>query len=249
MGRNIPMPKWLDIVLRAPRYALLAFFVVFIVRMPTDGLRQFIYGPYNRIADVKMYLFFADISMTAVIVLAVLTVLSALFKNSWCRYLCPYGALLGLPSLVSPVAVRRDEDKCIDCGKCSKACHNLIPVASKHRVHSVECTACYDCVRACPVPGALEMTAGRQSRRVSATVYAAITVAAFVFVPQIARACGYWHSETSPFMYRHFYGMILEIDHPRPRLRQTSNSPHNSPKAGERKRSMRPVQNRKPAGH
>ena len=40
MGRNVPMPKWLDIVLRLPRYALLAFFVVLILRMPTEGLRQ-----------------------------------------------------------------------------------------------------------------------------------------------------------------------------------------------------------------
>lgn len=216
MGRNVPMPKWLDVVLRAPRYALLAFFIVFIVRMRTEGLRQFIYGPYNRIADVKMYLFFANISTTAVIVLAALTLLSALFKNFWCRYLCPYGALLGLFSLVSPIAVRRNKDKCIGCGKCSRACANLIPVATKQTVRSVECTACYDCVHACPVDGALEMRAGRRSLRAPATVYAAITVAAFIFVPQIARAFGYWHSETPAAMYRHLYGTIADIGHPRP---------------------------------
>src|ERR1035437_8790231 len=41
-------------------------------------------------------------------------------QNFWCRYLCPYGALMGLVSLASPLRIRRETSLCIDCGKCAK---------------------------------------------------------------------------------------------------------------------------------
>ncbi len=219
MGRNVSIPRWLDVGLRALKYLLLAFFVVFVARMPVPALRDFIYGPYNRIADVKMYLFFAHVSITGIVVLAVLALLSVVFKNFWCRYLCPYGALVGLLSRASPVAVRRDADACIHCGKCTQACPNRIAVERRRRVATVECTACFSCVHACPAPGALGMSIGRRGRAVSAVAYGAVTVAAFVFAAQIARAAGYWHSETPPSLYRHFYLMMGGVEHPPPRPR------------------------------
>ena len=62
-----------------------------------------------------MYYFFARISGFALGVILVLAVLSTLVQNFWCRYLCPYGALLGLLSLASPLGVTRARDTCIDC--------------------------------------------------------------------------------------------------------------------------------------
>ncbi len=114
------MPRWLDMTLRSLKYALLGFFLYHILPMPPAALRSFIYGPYNRIADVKMYLFFSNISAVAVSVLIVIGLLSMFFKNFLCRYLCPYGALLGLFSVASPVAIRRNLHKCAACGKCGQ---------------------------------------------------------------------------------------------------------------------------------
>ena len=37
-----------------------------------------------------------------------LVVLSVVTKNFWCRYLCPYGALMGLLSMLSPTRIVRD---------------------------------------------------------------------------------------------------------------------------------------------
>ena len=54
------------------------------------------------------------------IVIGVIVLLSMFVQNFWCRYLCPYGALLGLVSLLSPVKIRRDKEACIDCGKCTR---------------------------------------------------------------------------------------------------------------------------------
>jgi len=66
--------------------------------MPINSIEQFINSPYNRFADVKMLSFFTDISNTALIVILVLTFLSIIIPYFWCRFLCPYGAILGILS-------------------------------------------------------------------------------------------------------------------------------------------------------
>lgn len=63
--RNFRLTKWLDYPLRSLKYLLLLFFTYAIVHMDVTSLRMFIESPYNKVADVKMYLFFADISSFA----------------------------------------------------------------------------------------------------------------------------------------------------------------------------------------
>lgn len=214
IGRNLLMPMWLDLPLRGIKYLLLGFFLFVILGMPVMALGQFINGPYNRMADVKMYLFFADIGYTALQVIVVLVVLSILFKNFWCRYLCPYGALLCLVSLVSPTRISRNPDLCTNCGACTRTCPNRIPVHKKNQVCSGECTACLSCVDTCPSEGALEIAVGRRWV-VSKLVYAVIIVAAFYFAGEIASALGFWHSETPPEMYKALYKLVPQLGHPR----------------------------------
>ncbi len=240
-GRNLAVPRWLDLILRSLKYALLGFFVYTILMMPVPALRQFIYGPYNRMADVKMYLFFVNISATAVGVIAVLAILSILIKNFACRYLCPYGALLGLFSVPSLCAVRRDTDKCTNCGRCARACPNRIAVDKKTTVRSVECTACYNCVEACRVDGALRMGWPRTKWRLSPVAYGVITVAAFFFTAQAGRSLGYWQSDTSDWVYMTLYSRIAEIEHPR----TPSRAEHAQPGTQAADNRIDPVENQR----
>jgi polyferredoxin len=219
-GANLRIPKWIDLPLRAIKYLLLGFFLYSILRMPVEGLHAFIHGPYNRIADVKMYLFFADITPTALAVIAVLAALSILIKNFWCRYLCPYGALLGIFSYLSPTAVRRNTNACTGCGACTRACPNRIAVHRKTTVRSPLCTACLTCVNACKVPAALEFAASfefgaaKRKWRLSPAAYALITVIAFLAAAQLAQTLGYWHSSTPDHLYKMLYASIHQINHP-----------------------------------
>ncbi len=107
-GRNLHPPKWLDMPLRGLKYLLLGFFVFLIGAMSAEAIHDFMSTPYGLVADVKMLNFFRDIGQTAAIVIGLLVLLSMLIQNFWCRYLCPYGALLGITSLLSPVKIRRD---------------------------------------------------------------------------------------------------------------------------------------------
>lgn len=213
-GRNPMIPERLDIAFRSIKYFLLGFFLYSILLMSTDVLQQFIYGTYNRIADVKMYLFFSRITLTALAVIIVLGLLSVIFKNFFCRYLCPYGAMLGLLSIFSPLAIRRDEDKCINCGRCAMECPSQIPVDKKKIVRSAECTACFRCVEVCKVPEAIGMHLPGRKTKISALAYGIVTITVFLFFAQTAKIFGYWQSETPNPMYKALYNRIAEIGHP-----------------------------------
>jgi len=208
-GRNYRLPRGLDLPLRGLRYLLLGFFLWAILGMSARELSAFIDSPYNRIADVKMYLFFADIGAVAAIVLAALALASVFVNGAWCRYLCPYGALVGLPAVLSPVAVSRNPEACTDCKSCDNACMARLSVSTGDRINSVECTGCLDCVASCPAPGALSARVRRW--QIGAKAFAAAVVLFFVVSYAAARLTGHWRNDIGDTEY---VRRIAEIDSP-----------------------------------
>jgi len=224
-GRNFHPPGWLDQQLRGLKYLLLGFFVFVIAWMPAEAVRDFMSGPYGTIADVKMLDFFRGIGVIGIAVLAWLVVLSVLIRNFWCRYLCPYGALMGLVSLLSPVKIRRDSEACIDCGKCSKACPSSLKVDQLVQIRSVECTACMACVASCPVENALQLAlparksateagARWQSRVVTPRAMAAALVVIFLGLVLFARITGHWQTHVPRDVYMQLVPHADEVSHP-----------------------------------
>lgn len=218
-GRRLKLPRWLDLPLRSVKYLLLAFFVwAVFVQMSRASVAAFLDSPYNRVADVKMLYFFEHPTPLAVRILAGLAVLSYLIPYFWCRYLCPYGGLLGVLSLVSPIKVTRDAPSCIDCGRCTKACPSHLPVARLGRVRSDECFACLSCVAACPVPRALRLeTPGPWRRAVRPAALAALLMALFVGGSYAAKAAGLWRTNVSDAEYAQRVHELdsAGYDHPR----------------------------------
>jgi polyferredoxin len=204
--RNIALPRWLDYPLRSLKYALLVFFVLSIAKMDLPTLGAFIGSPYNKVADIKMYLFFANLSTLALKVVVVLVVLSLFIKNAWCRYLCPYGALLGLVGFFSPSKVTRTKDRCIDCQLCTRACPANIRVHAATRVWSDECTSCLDCVAVCPVKDTLDVRV--RGHALSARWVTAIVLGIFLGVTGLAMATGHWQSAISPAEYLMRFGRL-----------------------------------------
>jgi polyferredoxin len=86
------------------------------------------------VADIKMLYFFTDITPFAIWVLVSLVVLSILIRNFCCRYLCPYGALLGILSFLSILKIHRNQETCTNCKKCTRTCPVDIKV---HKTRSV----------------------------------------------------------------------------------------------------------------
>jgi len=210
-GRNFRPWKWLDVVLRSLKYLLLGFFAFSILGMGAAALSEFIHSDYNRVSDVKMFYFFARLSGTAALVIAALALGSIFVNGFWCRYLCPYGAWLGLFSWASPLKVRRNAETCIDCGLCDRVCMARLPVSKKARIVSPECTGCLDCVASCPVPNTLVM--GTRRRAWSALRYGAGVLLVFLAGWLIARATGRWESAVSDAEYLRLFEILDRLDH------------------------------------
>ena len=112
--RNFHLPRWIDLLWA-------------VYSMSPAGIRDFMASPYGLIADVKMLNFFRHIGETGLLVLGSFAIASLFIQNFWCRFLCPYGALLGLAAFFSPARIRRSPEPCIDCAKCAKACPADLP--------------------------------------------------------------------------------------------------------------------------
>ncbi len=211
--RNFRLPRGLDIPLRGLKYILLGLFLYAVGGMSAEAIAMFLQSPYGLIADVKMLNFFRQLSLTAAVVIGVLAVLSIFVQNFWCRYLCPYGALLGLPALLSPLRIRRDPAVCIDCAKCAKACPSILPVDKLIAVRSAECTGCLECVAVCPAQGALQMAATKK-RAVPAWAMAAGIAILFLGVAGYAQWSGYWRTDLPSEIYFELIPRAGEFGHP-----------------------------------
>ena len=210
-GRNLDLPRGLDYPLRAVKYLILGGFLWAVGVMDGPALEGFLDSPFNALADVRMYLFFAHLSGLALGVILVLAALSLVVRNVWCRYLCPYGALLGLLSLASPLRITRTASTCIDCGQCTRACPSRIQVHRAGRVGSDECTACFRCVEACPVKDTLGMRAPA-GKAVPGWLFGLLVLGLFLTVTGAARLTGHWKTRLSAQDYQQ---LIPQVEVPR----------------------------------
>ena len=141
------IPAKLDKVLRYLRYGVLAM-VVYQTAVVGKLVFQDV-DPYYAMFNFLT----GEVALSALIILGLVTVLSLFVERPWCKYLCPYGALLGLFNLIRIFPVRRKPSTCIDCKKCDRACPMQIAVSQGQAVRDHQCISCHEClsVNACPV--------------------------------------------------------------------------------------------------
>lgn len=214
-GRRMFLPKWADWPLRSLKYLILLFFVWSIfVSMTTLALKMFLDTPYNIVSDVKMYYFFAEITQFALIVVAILFVLSIVIRNFWCRFLCPYGALLGLAALISPNKIKRNAVNCIDCGKCAKVCPSNIKVDKVLTVISDECHSCLSCIDVCPIDDTLNVKLVGTNKTIPKTKIAIGIIGLFLLITGLGMLSGNWHNQITAEQYIHLQQNVRMMGHP-----------------------------------
>jgi polyferredoxin len=199
-GRNLRLPKWLDIPLRGLRYLLAAAFVgILLLAVPVAEAVQFRQLQYMWIADLKILGIM--IQPTYILVILFVGVVSAIIGPLWCRYLCPLGGLYSAVGLASPCTIERNTETCIHCSKCSEVCHAFVEPEKTTRLWAAECDGCMDCVKVCPVDGCLEAKAFSRVR-IAPWMWPVLVVGVWLAIYGVAVATGNWHSTVPLEVYK-----------------------------------------------
>ena len=199
--RNYQLPRFLDRGLRSIKYLLLAFFLGTALTWPVSALVGFLFSDYHLTTDIRLLNFFRYPGGVTVVVLVLLLLASLYVRNPFCRYLCPYGALTGLVAFVSPMAVHRDEGRCVSCGVCNQVCPSRLDVMHSRDVVHPECLGCWRCISYCRVHRSLSMRVLRRFS-VSGIVYVVALLFVVFGLIGIAKQRGEWHNRVDGETYR-----------------------------------------------
>jgi polyferredoxin len=151
------VPYKADKYLRYLRYAVLAW-VIYMTAV-TGKLIFSDYDPYYALFNFWT----GEVAVSGFIILGVSLLLSLFVERPFCKYACPYGAVLGVFNLFRIFKIRRNTPTCIDCGACDTACPMNIKVATASTVLNHQCISCMKCTseQACPVTETVELKVGK----------------------------------------------------------------------------------------
>ncbi len=151
-----------------PRRVRIKYFILAaVLALGLVGVNLLYFASPLVIMNRSLYLLFLP---QVPVLLLILLLLAFVYRpRFWCDDLCPMGALMSLVSMAgkrlgasaSPLSVVKDPGACIECGACYRACDFGVPEPylkqDAGRLRSADCTACAECVAACPSADALAL--------------------------------------------------------------------------------------------
>ncbi len=155
---NLFVPKRLDGFMRYFRILVLVWVIYIIAK---TGLLVFSnVDPYYALFNFWT----GEVAIQALVIISLTAIGSLFVERPWCKYLCPYGALLGFTNKFRIFNLYRDKNTCISCDICSKSCPMNIDVANSKRVSQLQCISCFECTseNICPVPETVEIKWGEK---------------------------------------------------------------------------------------
>ncbi len=150
------VPEKIDRWLRYSRYLVLAW-VIYMTAV-TGKLIFADVDPYFALFNFWS----SEIAIGGILIL-ILTLAASLFvERPWCKYACPYGAVLGIFNLFRIFSIHRSESLCKLDGACNKTCPMNIHVSAVKTVRDHQCISCLECTSeaVCPVAHTVEFRAG-----------------------------------------------------------------------------------------
>ncbi len=171
-----------DRVLRLLKYLVLFVFVIGTWATGVLLIRAF--DPWVAYAHVfsleEMFEFPIGLAILLISIVGALWI-----DRIFCKYLCPFGAFLGLLSPIGLYGVHRNTKTCIDCKKCDQVCPVNIHVSEVEFVTDKECIMCNECVNVCPVENTLEIAT---KKRTLTSTPLKVTAVSIIFMLLVAGA-------------------------------------------------------------
>ena len=149
--KPVRVPRRLDRILGLLKYLYLALAIFFALK----PARDFLICRFDPFVG-----FFRRTGTPHMLMIGGVFLLAGMFVGRpYCRYLCPYGALLNWCTRLARRGVTITPDKELDCGLCTEAC----PYGAIEKMRAVRrnCLYCARCYAACPRDGKLARAKAR----------------------------------------------------------------------------------------
>lgn len=195
---NTFIPYSVDRYLRFIRYIVLVMVLVKTAQSAQLMFAQI--DPYYALFNIWT----DEVAIGGYIALGIVTLASLFVERPFCKYFCPYGALLGLFNRIKLFRIERKSETCISCKKCDKACPMNIPLSDIGVSRDHQCISCMECTsdNSCPKSDTLVMSFKRRiisSKRVGITA-----VLFFIIGVGGSMALDLWKTESTkvPIKYK-----------------------------------------------
>lgn len=144
---NHMIPEKLDKYLRNFRYLVLI--AVIYVTAKSGKIVFSEVDPYHALFNFWSN----EVAIGSIIILLVTIAFSLIIERPWCKYACPYGAILGFANLFKIIKIHRSTNTCINCKACSKNCPMNIDVHKNTTITNTQCISCMKCTSeiSCPI--------------------------------------------------------------------------------------------------
>lgn len=148
------IPAKIDGILRYTRYLVLAWVIYMTAASGTLIFAEV--DPYFALFNFWS----SEVAVGGLVVLGIALAASLFVERPWCKYACPYGAVLGLSNLFRVFSIRRSTSTCKLDGACDITCPMNINVSAKTVVRDHQCISCLECTSEarCPVAATVEFS-------------------------------------------------------------------------------------------
>ncbi|NMC56844.1 MAG: 4Fe-4S binding protein [Eubacteriaceae bacterium] len=156
------VPLKIDKIFRYFRYFVFVW-VIYVTARSGQLLFSSI-DPYN-----ALFTFWSnEVALPSLIILVITLLFSLFVERPWCKYACPYGALLGLFNKVRVFKIRRNPNNCIQCKECDSVCPMNIEISQKETVTNLSCISCMECTSelTCPETDTVSMQTYKKTKSV-----------------------------------------------------------------------------------